>query len=351
MTNVQDVVIREGASLREAIAVLTRGAKQIGLVVDGEGRLAGVLTDGDLRRAFLRGLTLVSKVDEAMNRHPLTAPPGIPASEALSLMRGRGLRHLPLVDSRRQLVGLLRQEELLEPPPLATCAVIMAGGEGKRLRPLTDATPKPLLSVGGKPILEILIERLRQSGVRDVVLALHHKSEMIQDRLGDGERLGVRVTYIVEPEPRGTMGALTLLPDRPTAPFFVLNSDILTKCDFRAMWQHHTAQSGSMMTVGVSLHQVDLPYGEFTLRNGRVMTVEEKPRKEYPINAGIYVVSPAAIDVIPHDRYFDATDLIRAVLDAGAPVAAYLIREYWLDVGRHFDLEKANRDVAEGLFE
>jgi len=168
VTDLYDVLIREGASLREALAVLTRNGKQIGLVVDGEGRLAGVVTDGDLRRALLRGLTLVSKVDEAMNRRPLVASPGIPASEALALMRGRGLRHLPLVDGRRQVVGLLRQEELLEPPPLATCAVIMAGGEGKRLRPLTDATPKPLLSVGGKPILEILIERLRQSGVREV---------------------------------------------------------------------------------------------------------------------------------------------------------------------------------------
>jgi NDP-sugar pyrophosphorylase family protein len=310
-----------------------------------------VVTDGDLRRALLRGQSLQSKVDEAMNRRPVVAAPGIPAAEALALMRARGLRHLPVVDGLRKVVDLLRQEELLEPPPLPTCAVIMAGGEGKRLRPLTDATPKPLLSVGGKPILEILIERLRQSGVRDVILALHHKSEMIRERLGDGGRLGVQVTYVLEPEPRGTMGALTLLPARPPAPFFVLNSDILTKCDFRSMWNYHGEQDGAAMTVGVSLHQVDLPYGEFTLRNGRVMTVEEKPRKEYPINAGIYVLSPSAVDAIPRDRFFDATDLIRAVLDAGSPVAAYLIREYWLDVGRHFDLEKANRDMAEGLFE
>jgi dTDP-glucose pyrophosphorylase len=351
VTDVGDVLIREGGSVRDALAVLTRSGKQIALVVDGEGRLAGVVTDGDLRRALLRGLSLQSKVDEAMNRAPLVAAPGISAAEALSLMRGRGLRHLPLVDAGRKVVGLLRQEELLEPAPLPTCAVIMAGGEGKRLRPLTDATPKPLLSVGGKPILEILIERLRQSGVRDVVLALHHKSDMIRDHFGDGARLGVRMSFVLEPEPRGTMGALTLLPSRPAAPFFVINSDILTKCDFRAMWAQHAGEPDTAMTVGVSLHQVDLPYGEFTLRDGRVLTVEEKPRKEYPINAGIYVLSPAAVDLVPRDRYFDATDLIRAALDGGVPVKAYLIREYWLDVGRHFDLEKANRDVAEGLFE
>jgi len=351
MTPLSDVCVREGASLRDALAVLTRSGKQIGLVVDGQGRLAGLVTDGDLRRALLRGLPLTAKVDEAMNRTPVTARPGLGREAALALMRARGVRHLPVLGPDHVVVDLLRQEELLEPPPLATCAVIMAGGEGKRLRPLTDDTPKPLLSVGGKPLLEILIERLRQSGITDVVLALHHKSDMIRERLGDGARLGVRVGYVLEPEPRGTMGALTLLPSAPSAPFFVVNSDILTKCDFRAMWEHHRAQAGAGMTVGVSLHQVDLPYGEFTLHDGCVLTVEEKPRKEFPVNAGIYVLAPDVIGLIPRDRYFDATDLIRVLLASRRPVAAYLIREYWLDVGRHPDLEKANHDVARGLLD
>jgi NDP-sugar pyrophosphorylase family protein len=147
------------------------------------------------------------------------------------------------------------------------------------------------------------------------------------------------------------MGALTLLRDGLTAPFFVVNADILTKCDFRAMWEFHRQQENAAMTVGVSIHQVDIPYGEFTLHDGRVTRVEEKPRKEFPVNAGIYLLDPSAIELIPEGEYFDATDMIRALVDRGRVVAAHLIREYWLDVGRLHDLEKANRDVAEGLLD
>jgi dTDP-glucose pyrophosphorylase len=351
MTDLASCTLALGASLRAVLEAMTRSGKQIVLVVDADQRLAGVVTDGDVRRAILRGASLDAKVDEVVNRHPKTGPAGLPASEALQVMRARLVRHLPLVDAERRVAGLLRLEDLVTPPPLKSRAVIMAGGEGRRLRPLTESTPKPLISVGGKPLIEIMIERLRQSGVADITIALHHKSEMIRDRLGDGGRLGVRIDYALEPKPLGTMGALTLLRDRLRVPFFVVNADILTRCDFRAMWEFHRSQEAAAMTVGVSIHQVDIPYGEFTLHDGRVTRVEEKPRKEFPVNAGIYLVDPSAIDLIPAGAYFDATDMIRALVDKGRVVAAHLIREYWLDVGRLPDLEKANRDIAEGLFE
>jgi NDP-sugar pyrophosphorylase family protein len=181
-------------------------------------------------------------------------------------------------------------------------------------------------------------------------VAVHHKSDMIRAQLGDGTRFGVRLSYVDEPERLGTIGALTLLRPRPAAPFFVINGDILTKCDFRAMWEFHRGQ-GARMTVGVSLHQVDIPYGEFTLQGTRISRVEEKPRKEFPINAGIYLLDPSLIDLIPAGQYFDATDLIRACLGREYPVSAHLIREYWLDVGRPDDLRKADRDIAEGLLD
>ena len=266
-------------------------------------------------------------------------------------MGTRSVRHLPLLDAERRVAGLLRLEDLLVPPPLRSRAVIMAGGEGRRLRPLTEATPKPLIAVGGKPLIEIMIERLRQAGIGDITIAVHHKSDMILERLGDGSRLGVRIEYAIEPKPLGTMGALTLLGGRLDAPFFVVNADILTKCDFRAMWDFHRGQHSAAMTVGVSIHQVDIPYGEFTLHDGRVTRVEEKPRKEFPVNAGIYLLDPGAIELIPAGEYFDATDMIRTLVDRGRVVAAHLIREYWLDVGRVHDLEKANRDIAEGLLD
>ncbi len=352
MVRLADILVGEGATLRDALERMTRSGGQIALIVDGDARLLGLMTDGDVRKAILRGAGLDAKVEEVMNRTPVVARAGLSREEALVLMRSRSIRHVPVLDKRRAVVDLLRLEDLLAPPPpVGARAVVMAGGEGRRLLPLTESTPKPMLRVGGKPILELLIERLRQSGVVEVLLALRHKSEMIRAHLGDGARLGVRIEYVEESEPLGTMGALPLVRERLDVPFFVVNGDILTKCDFRAMWEFHRSRRGAAMTVGVSVHQVDIPYGEFTLRDARVLHVEEKPRKEFPVNAGIYVVEPSVVDLIPRGSYCDATDLIRLLVARGEHVAAYIIREYWLDVGRHGDFEKANRDVAEGLLE
>ncbi len=339
------------ATLREALEAITKNGRQAVLVVEADGRLAGMVTDGDVRRALLRGVPLDGAVADIMNPTPVTAGPGPGRAAAVEFMLARGIRHLPIVDAGRRLVDVLFLEEQIAPPPLPAPAVIMAGGEGRRLRPLTEATPKPLIAVGGKPLIEIMIERLRRAGIGDITIAVHHKSDMIRERLGDGSRLGVRIDYAIEPKPLGTMGALTLLRGRLDSPFFVVNADILTKCDFRAMWEFHRGQHNAAMTVGVSIHQVDIPYGEFTLHDGRVTRVEEKPRKEFPVNAGIYLLDPGAIELIPAGEYFDATDMIRTLVDRGRVVAAHLIREYWLDVGRVHDLEKANRDIAEGLLD
>src|SRR6266849_4328562 len=204
--------------------------------------------------------------------------------EALEAITKNGRQAVLVADAE----GVLFLEEQIAAPPLPTPAVIMAGGEGRRLRPLTDSTPKPLVLVGGKPLVEIMIEWLRRSGITDIVIALHHRSEMIRDRLGDGGRLGVRLDYAFEPKP------------------------------LRAMWEFHRRQGNAAMTVGVSTHQVDIPYGEFTLHGERVTRVEEKPHKEFPVNAGIYLLDPSAIELIPPGEYFDATHMIRTLLDPGA---------------------------------
>jgi dTDP-glucose pyrophosphorylase len=350
MSDLSNVVIQAGARLREALETITRSGKQVVLVVDAGGRLAGLVTDGDIRKAMLHGVSLDATVDDVMNRRPVVAEAVLSRAEAIALMRSRRIRQLPLLQAGGVVADLLLLDELLAPPPpLRNRAVLMAGGEGRRLRPLTETMPKPLLSIGGRSLLELLIERLRQSGLEDIIIALHHKSEMIRERLGDGSRLGVRVEYFEEARPLGTMGALPLIREGLTEPFFVVNADILTKCDFRAMWDFHRGEAKVAMTVGVTLHQVDIPYGELMLEGARVVRCEEKPRKEYPVNAGIYVLDPAVLDLVPRDEYFDATDLLELLLARGLPVAGYRIREYWLDVGRLHDLEKANRDLAEGL--
>jgi NDP-sugar pyrophosphorylase family protein len=269
---------------------------------------------------------------------------------ALALMRSRGIRHLPLADEARQITGVLLLDELLDLPPLANAAVIMAGGEGRRLMPLTETTPKPLLRVGGKPLLEIMVERLRGAGFRRVVMTLHYKRQLIEEHFGDGARFGVSIRYHYEPTPLGTAGALRHLAGAFDRPFLVVNSDILTKCDFRAMLAFH-ARHRADVTVGTVPYAVDLPYGILEVDGARLAAVTEKPRLDFTINSGIYVMAPGVLGTMPDAERLDMPELIAAQMQQGRTVVAFPIREYWLDVGRHGDFDKANRDVAEGLLD
>lgn len=343
-------LVAASASVREALETITKNSHQAVMVVDEAGRLAGIVTDGDVRRGLLRGVSVDGPVIDVMNSRPATAEHGIGREEALALMQRRRLRHLPLVDAERRLVDVLLLDDLLRPAALPNAAVLMAGGDGTRLRPLTESTPKPLLRVGGKPLLEILVERLHASGVREIFLIVRYKSEMIEAHFGDGGRLGVRIRYIREVTPLGTAGGLALLPEPLTAPFFLVNGDILTKCDFRAMLEFHRRWRADL-TVGTVPHTVEVPYGVLEVEGEQLSTISEKPRLDFLINSGVYVVEPSALALIPRERPFDAPELIPLLKQAGRPVVAFPIREYWLDVGRHADFTQANRDVAEGLLE
>jgi dTDP-glucose pyrophosphorylase len=345
-----EVLVSAGSALRLALEAITRNSRQAAVVVDAAGRLQGLVTDGDVRRALLRGTSLDEPVEVAMNRAPVTVPEGTPRGEALALMRRRHLRHLPVVDPAGRLADLLLLEDLLAPVAVPNHALVLAGGDGTRLRPLTESVPKPLLRVGGKPLLEILVERLRDAGVRTVHLAVHHKSAMIEDHFGDGGRLGLEIRYVREPEPLGTAGALALAEGLGPAPFLMINGDILTRCDFRGMLAFHDRQ-GAEITVGTVPHDVELQYGVVEVADDRLLRVAEKPRLQFLINSGIYVVSPSAVALVQRGEHVDATDLVRRLIAAGRPVAAFPITDYWLDVGRHDDFRKADRDVAEGLLD
>lgn len=346
-----DIVVSPEATLRDVLEAITKNSRQAVAVVDPAGRLVGLLTDGDIRRAMLRGASLDSPARSAMNPRPTVAPAAITRDEARELMQQRAIRHLPLVDARGGLVDLLVLEELLAAPALPNAAVIMAGGAGRRLAPLTETTPKPLLKVGGKPLLEIMIERLRGMGFRDVFMTLHYKRHMIEDHFGTGQRFGVNIHYRYEDEPRGTAGSLRDLHGSLAGPFLLLNADILTKCDFRDMLKFH-ARHDAVMTVGTVPYSVDLPYGVLDLDGSRLAGVTEKPRLDYMINSGIYVMSPIAIELaIPPNATIDVPEVIDRLIKLRRHVVAFPIREYWLDVGRHDDLHKADRDVAEGLLD
>jgi dTDP-glucose pyrophosphorylase len=350
MASVDDVLVAEEATLREVLERLTKSGKQCAVIVDESRRLRGIATDGDLRKAILRGVSLEAPVTQAMNRSPLVGPPDMSPAAAMALMRARGIRHLPLADVDRRVTGVLLLDELLDVPAVSNVAIVMAGGEGRRLKPLTETTPKPLLRVGGKPLLEIMLERLRAAGFRRVVMTLHYKRDMIEDYFADGTRFGLQITYRYEETPLGTAGALRELADEVDRPFLVVNSDILTKCDFRAMLAFH-ARHRADITVGTVPYSVDLPYGILQVDGERLAAVTEKPRLDFTINSGIYVISPPALAAMPCGVRIDMPELIAAQMQSGGSVVAFPIREYWLDVGRHGDFDKANRDVAEGLLD
>jgi dTDP-glucose pyrophosphorylase/CBS domain-containing protein len=344
------LLVAPSASVREALETITKNSRQAVMVVAADGRLVGIVTDGDIRRGFLRGVTIDGQVGELMNRQPVTAPVGVARDEALALLQRRNLRHLPVVDASGRLVDVILFEDLLRPLPLPNAAVLMAGGDGSRLRPLTDTVPKPLLRVGGKPLLEILIERLRACGVSRFFVTVRYKSEMIEAHFGDGGRLGVRIRYVREEAPLGTAGALAELPEPLAEPFFLVNGDILTKCDFRAMLDFHGRWQADL-TVGTVPHTVEVPYGVLQVDGERLAGIQEKPRLDFLVNAGVYVVGPAALPLVPRQRAVDAPELIPLLKQAGRTVVAFPIREYWLDVGQHGDFHQANQDVAEGLLD
>ena len=353
MNNLNDVLVREGATLRETLECITKSGKQLALVVDATGRLVGLATDGDLRKAILRGVSLEAPVEQAMNRTPLVAERSLAPGAALALMRRRSIRQLPVVDAERRVVDLLFFDELVAPPSLPNAAVIMAGGEGKRLRPLTESTPKPMLRVGGKPLLEIMIERLRAAGIQKILLVLHYKRHVIEAHFGDGARFGVTIRYHYEAAPRGTAGSLheaLNFPGFTDHPLLVVNGDILTKCNFKDMLDFHT-QNHAHMTVGTVPYTVDLPYGILEIDGERLAGVKEKPSLDFVINSGIYVVDPMVLVAMGPGAVKDMPDLIADVMSRQRRVVAFPIREYWLDVGRLDDFHKAERDVAEGLLE
>jgi dTDP-glucose pyrophosphorylase/predicted transcriptional regulator len=340
-------------SPRETISAAIRRLDDAGtgvLLVCGEdGRLFGVLTDGDIRRAMLRGVSFDVPCESIACQMPVVAPPDVPAMEALRLMNEADVNQLPLVDpGDGRVVDLLLRRDLMTEKELAVAAVVMAGGFGTRLRPLTDDLPKPMLRVGDRPLLERTIEQLRNAGIRRVNVTTHYLPEKITDHFGDGHDYGVEIAYVTEDRPLGTAGGLALVKDSPE-PLLVINGDILASIDFRDLARYHRKQQADV-TVCVRRHQIPIPYGVMDCEGLRLVRIREKPSVDLLVNAGIYLIEPSVRDFIPNGERFDMTDLLHRLLAAGRPVATYPIIGYWLDVGRPEDFERAQEDVKkEGL--
>jgi len=334
-------------SLLKAMEVINRFMLGIALVVDDRERLIGTVVDGDIRRAVLRGDTLQSPVERAMKVNPVTAEIDQASEVYLNLMLAREIQQLPLVTEGNKVVGLVLLRDLHSELASGLKAVIMAGGLGTRLRPLTNAVPKPMLPVGDRPLMAHVLERLREGGIHEVVITTHYKSEMIREHFGEGSALGLNIQYVNEEQRFGTIGGLRLIREALREPFLVINCDVLTSLDFGAMRVFHS-QHAAEMTVAVRKHVLTVPYGVVSVKEESVISLEEKPLIQLFINAGVYLLNPEVVGFIPDSGPFDATDLIAKLIREKRRVAAFPILEYWMDVGQPTDYEQANADVRSG---
>jgi NDP-sugar pyrophosphorylase family protein len=311
------------------------------LVRDGEGRIAGLITDGDIRRGLLAGATLQSLVTAIMHRDFFAVGPEIDRAAVLDLMKARTLRHVPVLDGERRLIGVHFLRDLIGAAPKPNIAVVMAGGKGTRLRPISEKVPKPMVEVAGRPILERIILHLVGNGIHTVYLAVNYKAEIIEKYFGDGSEFGCTISYLREKEPRGTGGPLSLLPMRPQHPIIVLNGDQVMHADLSAMLDHHCGQRAAA-TIAVGPHQVEVPFGTVVESGGRLIALQEKPTINFLVNRGIYVLEPEVLDAVPATGEFPITSLFETLVAAGKPVSVFYFDDYWLDVGRHADLRQAN---------
>lgn len=350
MTDMTHLLIPVSMSIRDAMEQLDLGAKGIVFVTDADGRLLDTVTDGDVRRAILASLDLNLPVrrlldvkDRSQLPTPVSTPLGTPEIELLHTMNVLDVRQIPLVDADGRVVDVALLSDLAKESEKPLTAVVMAGGFGTRLRPLTEQMPKPMLPVGDRPLLAHIIGQLREAGIEQLNVTTHYKADAISDHFGDGQGFGINISYVHEDLPLGTAGALALV-EASDQPMLVMNGDILTRVDFRAMREFHRQQRADM-TVGVRQYDLKVPYGVVETDGSLVTGLIEKPTISHFVNAGLYLINPDVRTLVPSGRRFDMTDLIHAAIAAGRRVACFPIREYWIDIGQMTDYERAQLDV------
>lgn len=343
MKNWESILITPETILRDALEVIDKAGTQIALVVDADRHLLGTLSDGDMRRALLRGMSLDDQVYSAMHRNPTVAFHDEDLHLVVAHIRRLGLHHMPRVDSDNRVVGLTLLDDVILAQPRDNWVVIMAGGLGTRLAELTRDTPKPMLKVGSRPLLETIVRGYADQGFRRFYFAVNYKSEQIEAHFGDGSALGIEVRYLREQQRMGTAGALSLLPERPTLPFIVTNADLLTKEDHCGMVDLH-ATSGADATMGVRPYEMQVPFGVVQEREGRILGIEEKPTQVFTVSAGMYVLSPQVLDLVPSGQFFDMPSLFEVMVREGLHTRCHRIDGYWLDIGQLPDYERAKVD-------
>lgn len=340
MKNIKKIEITKKTTIFKALKVISDGGYQIALVVDKNRRLLGTLTDGDIRSALLKGQRLHGSIKSIFSKKPIVAKKNYTEKQLFKLAFANKIHQIPVIDENRIVIDMHVVHEFVKQKVNNNKIIIMAGGRGMRLRPLTKNTPKPMLKVGKKPILQILIEKFKESGFEDFIICVNYKSKIIINYFGNGKKFGVNIQYIREKKRMGTVGALNLLKKKPTQPFFVVNGDLLTNLDFNKMLDFHNKHN-SKATMCITECNINSLYGEVKLNNKNIKSIDEKPIRKVFVNAGIYILDPICINLIPK-KFYDMTTLFKKIISKKIKTISFPLGEYWLDIGRLNDFKKAN---------
>lgn len=347
MYKIDEIKIDQNASIKQALKVIDKGAIKVAVVLSDDGLLLGMLSDGDIRRALLKGMSLDDSITGIINRDPVVANINDTKERILELANEKKLHQIPII-SNGKLIGIQDIREFLTPKNKPNKVILMVGGLGARLRPLTNDVPKPMLDVGNKPILHTIVENFAKYGYTDIIMCVNYKSEIIKEYFGNGDKFGVKIEYVLESKRMGTAGALSLLKERPKDDFFVMNGDLLTNVNFEYLHEYHK-DSNARASICIRKYEMQVPYGVVNVRANKVTSIEEKPMQSFFVSAGIYMFSPIVLDFIPKGVFYDMPTLFSELLKQDFAVHPFFIREYWLDIGRMDEYRRAN-DEYDGVF-
>jgi dTDP-glucose pyrophosphorylase len=342
LKNWRDYLLSEDATIRDAIVVLEKN--QCAVIVDAEEHILGTITDRDIRRGLLGKVSIDYYICDVMNKDPTTLSFPLTASEIKQKLGKCSFEQFPVVDSQQKVVGLHTNQELMQ-VRLPNTVVLMAGGLGSRLSPMTEKCPKPLLKVGDQPVLETIIKGFIEHGFHRFVISVNYQSEMIENYFQDGRQWGASIDYLREKKALGTAGALSLLEESLGHPIIVMNGDLLTKLNFRSLLEFHQDHD-ALITMCVREYDFQVPYGVATLDGYYATALEEKPRHKFFVNAGVYAINTEVLSSIPENKFYNMTDLINPLLEKKR-VLSFPIHEYWIDIGNIEDYHKAHGDYEE----
>ncbi len=343
MKTIEKIKLHPDSTIKEALLAIDKGAMKIAVVVDKDGKLVGVLTDGDIRRGLLHGMGLEASIGGIMQTNPFVCSVNDSREDILTRVLGKKIYHIPILDKDGRFVGIEDIEALIQSSRKPNRVVLMVGGLGSRLRPLTENLPKPMLKVGNRPILETIIRNFKSYGFEDIILSVNYKAELVREYFGDGSGFGVKIEYVYEDKRMGTAGALSLMREKFDEPFFVMNGDLLTNVNFEHFLNFHLEQE-SIATMAVREYEYQVPFGVVNQHDGEITSIVEKPKQRYYVNAGIYILSPEVLEYIPDDEFYDMPTLFDTLIEKQKKPISFPVHEYWLDIGQMKQLEQARAE-------